>query len=67
MNILNSKKTVKIRHRDKDILVTLIEPIEFGNWIRVYLKPNGKYVGKLTQTAPEDWRFIFSFFHHENI
>lgn len=63
MRVLNSrqKEVVRIRKNGKDILVTLLEPAMVGHWVRVYRKPNGKYVGKLEMGAPESWKFMFSF------
>lgn len=63
MKVLNSspKETVRVRRNGQNVLVTLLEPAMVGHWVRVYRKPNGRYVGKLDMGAPEDWDFMFSF------
>ena len=63
MRVLNSspKEIVRVRKNGQCVLVTLLESAMVGHWVRVYKKPNGRYVGKLDMGAPEDWEFMFSF------
>jgi len=64
MRVLNSeqKEIIKLHRGGKEVLVTLLESIMVGNWVRVYRKPNGRCVGKLEMgDSPKDWKFVFSF------
>jgi hypothetical protein len=63
MRVLNSnpKEVLRMYINKKYVLVTLLEQITIGCWVRVYRKPNGKYVGKSEMGAPKDWKFVFSF------
>lgn len=59
INSSGNQNCIKIKHNNGYIKVQLIDP-EPG-WMRIFQKPNGKYVAQILMDAPDDWKFIKSF------